>query len=260
MIVTTVNDNGMKNSLAVSTALHIFLLILLYVGLPVLFQPPFERHDPVPFEIVDISELTNTRVKPPDEKVQPPAPAPKPAPKTEVAPTTKPSEAVPEVLNVPKPAEKPKQPDKPKPDMLASVLKNVEKMKTTQESKVKTEDTSQKQQEVKTVAPSISDHLSITAEDALRRQLRQCWNVTVGARDIQNLVVEIVIAVNPDRTVARADVVDKNRMATDPFFRTAAEAALRALYNPQCSPLELPADQYDKWKVIDFTFDPRDMI
>ena len=67
----------------------------------------------------------------------------------------------------------------------------------------------------------------------------------IGARDAQNLVVEVHIDVNPDRTVQSAEVVDKARMATDPFFRAAAESALRALYNPRCTPLELPAGKYD---------------
>ena len=94
----------------------------------------------------------------------------------------------------------------------------------------------------------------------MRRQIQQCWNMPVGARDAQNLVVEVIINVNPDRTLQGADIVDKSRMATDSFYRAAAEAALRALYNPKCSPLELPADKYEQWKTIDFTFDPRDML
>ena len=41
----------------------------------------------------------------------------------------------------------------------------------------------------------------------------------------------------------------------DPSFRTAAEAAMRAVNNPECSPLLLPQDKYEKWKEINFTFD-----
>ena len=94
----------------------------------------------------------------------------------------------------------------------------------------------------------------------MRRQIEQCWNPPIGARDAQNLVVEVTIAVNPDRTVQNAEVVDKSRMSGDPYFRAAAEAAIRALYNPRCSPLELPEGKYEQWKNIDFTFDPRDML
>jgi hypothetical protein len=82
----------------------------------------------------------------------------------------------------------------------------------------------------------------------------------IGAKDAQNLIVEIMIDVNPDRTVQHAEIVDQTRLATDTYFRAAAEAALRALKSPKCSPLELPADKYEEWKRIDFTFDPRDML
>ena len=99
-----------------------------------------------------------------------------------------------------------------------------------------------------------------TAEDALRRQIESCWHPDVGARDAQNLVVEVVIDVNADRTVLNAEVVDKSRYASDPYFRAMADSAMRAVRNPRCSPLELPADQYEKWKRIHFNFDPRDLI
>ena len=64
----------------------------------------------------------------------------------------------------------------------------------------------------------------------------------------------IFIEVNPDRTVKSAKVVNQERLI-DPSFRTAAEAAMRAVNNPDCSPLLLPEDKYDLWKEINFTFD-----
>ncbi|NTU76393.1 MAG: cell envelope integrity protein TolA [Alphaproteobacteria bacterium] len=94
----------------------------------------------------------------------------------------------------------------------------------------------------------------------MRRQIQQCWNMPVGARNAQDLIVEVLIEMNQDRTVRSAEVVDQSRLATDPYFRSAAEAALRALRHPKCSPLELPPDQYEQWKTIRFNFDPRDML
>ena len=82
----------------------------------------------------------------------------------------------------------------------------------------------------------------------------------VHGRGSRRKLVEVTIDVNPDRTVANATVVDKSRYGSDPFFRAAADSAVRAVRNPRCSPLELPADKYDQWKHIDFTFDPRDML
>ena len=93
----------------------------------------------------------------------------------------------------------------------------------------------------------------------MRRQISLCWNPPIGARDAQNLIIELLIDVNPDRTVANVDLVDKGRYGSDSFFRAAADSAIRAVRSPKCSPLELPVDKYEQWKRIDFTFDPRDM-
>ena len=136
------------------------------------------------------------------------------------------------------------------------MLKNVEKMKAAAPVQTPSQVKSQAQTQPKSSAPSLSDRLTVTEEDALRRQIEQCWNPPIGARNAQTLVVEVTINVNPDRTVQNADVVDKNRLNSDPYFRAAAEAALRALYNPRCSPLELPDGKFEQWKTIDFTFDP----
>ena len=265
MIEPTLNDDGMKSSIAASATVHLLFMLFLYFGLPALFKPLPEHHDPVPFEIVEIADLTNTRLKQEVEPPQPPAPPPKPAPRTvtETNPTPPAPEPDAVSLSKPKPMEKPKPPEvKPKTDPLASVLKNVEKLKPMEQAKPTDQkpDAQQKPAEAKSLAPSLSERLTISEEDFLRRQIHQCWNMPVGARDAQNLIVEVIIAVNPDRTVARADIVDKSRMASDSFFRAAAESAVRALYNPRCSPLALPPDKYEQWKVIDFTFDPRDML
>jgi outer membrane biosynthesis protein TonB len=264
MMETTVTDDGLNKSLGISAGLHLCLLLLFYFGLPSLLRPLPVHHDIVPFEIVDVSELTNTRVEEPKEKPQPPAPPPKPVARTEEAKPSPPqpmAESIAKPIPSPKPKPKPIEVKKPPQDNLLSVLKNVEKMKETEQPKVPdAKNTQQKPQEARSLAPALSTRLTISEEDALRRQISQCWNMPVGARDAQNLVVEVIIAVNPDRTVARADIVDKSRMDSDPFFRAAAEASLRALFNPRCSPLELPPDKFEQWKTIDFTFDPRDML
>jgi len=95
--------------------------------------------------------------------------------------------------------------------------------------------------------------------DAIRQQISSCWNVPVGARDAANLIVEIQVAMNPDATVREARVTDQARMA-DPFYRAAAESAVRAVLNPRCNPLRLPLEKYDLWKTFILTFNPKDML
>jgi outer membrane biosynthesis protein TonB len=281
MYKPTINDNSLKNGLAISGALHLCMFLFIFFGLPHLIKPLPAHHDPIPFQIVTLADITNTRVKEEHEEPKPPAPPPAPQPKAAPAPPTpptpvekptppaptppKPPEAEHAEALKPKPIEKPKPVEKPAPpkqDLLASVLKDVAKMKPAPavtapdvKSDVKTP-----AQPAATAAPSLSSRLTISDEDALRRQIEQCWSPPIGARDAASLVVEVIIDVNPDRTVANADIVDKGRYASDSFFRAAADSAVRAVRNPHCNPLILPADKFDQWKRIDFTFDPRDML
>ncbi len=276
--MTTNNNDHMRQSLVVSTTLHIALLLFLYFGLPSFYKPLPIISPQVPFQIVEIADLTSTRLQEPEQQTKPPAPEPKPAEKAQAQPQPQPQPQPPapqvkqpeplpkpqdnaEALKV-KPLEKPKPPiaAQPHQDMLASVLKNVAKLKPSEAQTPDKKAEPQQQAEVaKSNAVNVSENLSISEQDALRRQIEQCWNPPVGARDAQNLIVEIHIDVNPDRTVQHAEVVDQSRM-NDPYFRAAAESALRAVYNPHCSPLLLPADKYEQWKVIEFNFDPRDML
>ena len=67
--------------------------------------------------------------------------------------------------------------------------------------------------------------------------------------------VKVRVWVNPDRTVSNARILDTNRMQNDPYFRTVAESALRAVLNPACHTLKLPSDKYEVWKKFIFKFE-----
>ncbi len=252
------------------------MFLFMVFGLPRLIPPLPSHHEPVPFEIVTIAEITNTRIgdkedsRPPPPAATPPQPKPQPAPEPEKPKPAPPKPAEPkfeqivEGLKKPKPTPKPTPPaDKPAREpqsSLSSVLKDVAKMRPTPPAPHSATTGDAKASSQSSMGPSFSSRLTITEEDALRRQIEQCWNPPIGARDAQSLVVEVIIDVNPDRTVSNAEVVDKLRYASDPFFRAAADAAIRAVHNPRCNPLELAPDKYDQWKRIDFLFDPRDML
>jgi len=95
--------------------------------------------------------------------------------------------------------------------------------------------------------------------NVLMSQLLRCWSPPVSPRGTNSAAVEIDITVNPDRTVARAAVVDQARYASDPVFRAFAEGALKAIHDPNCSPLALPQDKYDEWKSMTIYFDPKEV-
>lgn len=282
--------SSMRRSLTISAVMHVGALLFAVLGLPRLMPPPLLPPPTIiPIEIADISDITNTRVKDKSdtEKPSPPVQKPTPQPTTKPVEQTKaapppPQQKPPEpVKDKPKPSpvkdvkeddalalkkkkhdEKKKEEPKPNPADLTAVLKNLATLKNTQPSpdKPKAKVTESAAPAASSNAPALSDRLTISQEDALRRQISQCWNIPIGARNAEQLLVDVRIEVNPDRTVRTAEVVDQARMALDPFFRAAAESALRALRHPRCTPLMLPPDGYETWKNITFTFNPQDVL
>ena len=102
--------------------------------------------------------------------------------------------------------------------------------------------------------------VTISEIDLVRQQISQCWNITSGARQAEALSVEIEMKMNPDATVRKARVLDPARMNSDPYYRAAAESALRALSHPDCIPLKFPLGKYKLWKSFIFNFDPKNML
>ena len=65
---------------------------------------------------------------------------------------------------------------------------------------------------------------------------------------------------NPDGTVRDAKLLPASPPSQNPFYRTAAESALRATLDQRCQPLPLPPQKYDAWKVFVVTFNPKDLL
>ena len=185
---------------------------------------------------------------PAPEEIKKPEPI-KPKPKKEVK---KPE---------PKPKPEPKVTKKPQETEskdFASLLKNL----TPDAAEDKPEPTKEPVKDSSTSGQiaQLSDSLTISEQDALKRQLSGCWNVMAGAKYAEELIVTVRVNMRPDRTVERASIEDQGRYNRDSHFRAAADAALRALRNPKCTPLELPPNKYDQWQSIVINFDPRDML
>jgi hypothetical protein len=93
---------------------------------------------------------------------------------------------------------------------------------------------------------------------AIQQQLFSCWRLDPGAVAAEDMVVEIRVALNPDGSIQRADVIDVARMSRDGYFRSAAENARRAIY--KCSPFRLPPNKYQIWRELSLRFNPREMF
>lgn len=225
-------------------------------------------------------------------------PAPPPAPPEEVAaavppppPPPKPVEAEPEPVPVPTPSKEPApereapllparprpKPVRQKPDDFDSVLKTLELLdseKPPEKKPDKKEESSDLLDDVAALldspdtpleqdaqkAPVLGNRLTISEIDAVRRQIEPCWNVPVGARNPEELIVDLFLRLRPDGSVMSVEVVDKSRMRTDSFFRAAADSARRAVLNERCTPLKLPPDKYDRWREMTLRFDPSRMV
>ena len=193
-------------------------------------------------------------------------PKPKPKAKQKPKPEDKPKKASPKPRPKPKPKKKPTP-----PDPFASVLKTLEDLKSAPpkedekpKEKEKPAPTFEEQMEnaleTKTQRQDIGPSLTISEIDLVRQQIARCWNLPAGAKDAHEMVVDLRVLMNPDGTVSNAQIENQAQMALDPFFRAMAESALRAVLNPNCSPLKLPPEKYENWKEMSLQFNPKEMF
>lgn len=214
-------------------------------------EKPPELSKPAP---PDVSTAESTPDVPPPPKPLERKPIEKPKPPEPKPEVTKKEEPKPKE----KVKEKPKEEPKPAQDDFQSLLKNLtpEEDKPVEGEKALDPDATPDAGQI----AKLGDQLTISEQDAVRRQLSGCWYVQAGAKYAEELIVEVRVEMNRDRTVNRAAILDQSRYNRETHFRAAADAALRALRNPNCSPLKLPPDKYDQWKTFVIGFDPRNML
>lgn len=241
-------------------------------------QPPGPKPEPEPTPPAPAPPPAAAAAPPPPEPVpqppeQKPAPPPPPPPPPEPKPAPPPPPPPKPVARVEAPKPTPDKPPKTvrnearaeakkyDPGQFDALLKNLAAQDT-----APAPDAPPQRTRVASAAASsqprapLGSQLSASEVDMIREQISRCWNVPAGARDAKDLVVEIRVVVNPDGNVQQATIVDRARLAGDPFFRAAAESARRAFFNPQCRPLRLPPDKYAIWKDLVVDFSPKDIL
>ncbi len=286
----------MRKAVLLSGTLHLTVILLLVVGLPSFVSVP-DVAPPIAVELAELEDLAQKPMPKPKPKPEPekkpepapepepepaqqeaklppptPAPAPEPEPEPEEAAVPEPvpeppqPEAKPEPVEEakqlpPEPPRKPelkvaeKKPEKPPEDRLTSILKNVEKLKQQQAAKPAPSE----EEEFQAPRPKTSQLEINELARAIQQQMSSCWRVEPGARDADEMVVEIRVILNRDGSVrGQPLIIDRNRMASDPFYRSAAENARRAILS--CQPFELPIKRYEVWRDMTLKFDPRSMF
>lgn len=143
-------------------------------------------------------------------------------------------------------------------DRFNSLLKNLAAGQ--EASQAEDADPDSRQAPMLTQPPPVGETMTVSELSLLRRQLASCWNLLPGAKNADDIVVEVAVTMNADRTVQQARVLNTARVQSDPVYRAAADSALRALRHPNCSPLELPTYKYQQWKTMTLRFDPKEMF
>ncbi len=264
-------------SLTISILLHTALLLIAAFGLPMLLP---DTPEPSPLvmtvELVPVGEITN--LKPSDKPiteekkantaktskpVQPSA-KDKPEPKEEKLVKTfdplKEDDAP--TKDKPKPKdEKPKE-EKPKKDDFAALLNQLRQENTPDKSKDAKDSTNTPENKTRSEAAyDDSLPLSISEKDAISSQFLLCWTMPAGAKDAHSLAVRVKVKLNQDGSVLSAEIAPDQigRYRSEPFFRAAADSAVRAVH--KCSPLKnLPPDKYGSWREMEMNFNPSDLM
>ena len=264
-----------QRSLSVSITLHALVLLFAAFGLPALLPKKDRDIQPMVMtvDILPISAITNVR---PSEKIAQKleeaaaSKNEKPSPPTvqeQPKPPSEPKAFDPNEGAEPKPADEAKPQEKPKEDEFAKLLSKLNQ-EAKAEPKKETKDTASAE-----TNPSQSDApydeslpLSLSEKDAIRNQFIKCWRMPAGSKDVENLVVRLLVELNPDGSLISSTLASDqtSRYTSDPFFRAAVDAAKRAVVQctqPPLGPLQnLPADKYGSWRSMELNFDPSQLL
>jgi hypothetical protein len=271
----------LKRSFIASGTLHVVIIAAASFAWPHAFELSEEPSDIIPVELMTVAEETNVAPKvvepprepPPLQEVPPPPappiPPPPPPEEIEVAPEPEqrpepPPEPPKQVVEAVKPPPKPPVPrQRPRPEPPQPQF-NVDSVLALLDSRTPKRPAPPEAPVAETVTKGLGAQNASTLDlrDALLSQIRECWNVPVGAPTPEKLIVQVRVFLARDGSLAQPPLLEpqtRAAAASNPYMRTAAEAALRAVN--VCEPYKLlPPDRYESWREIVMTFDPSRMI
>ena len=240
-------------------------------------QAPLSQTEELPVSPRELMEISE-----PEPTISELFPEPKPEPITKLVLKIKAKRKSEAKLKPKSTFSKIRPPRKPKsPDSFESVLKTLEAMekkKLGSDNNTKKKDFVEKKSNFEeSIASALNSEsqnrhnsnlpVSMSEEDAIKRHFQRCWNVPAGAKDAKAIKVELKIRFQQDGSVRSVKILNSARMRTDPFFRTSAEAAQRAVLHPKCKKLSMPPNKfpdwqskYKQWQTTTLNFDPRDMF
>ncbi len=270
------DNNLMIKNIAISSALHIFLVVITALTFPFIAKKPVDLPPLISIELIQITDKTNIPFAPKAKKI---------IEKVKEKEKLVSEQAPPQQL-------KKEKPDAlPLPDQNQKIVKKIEK--DIQNPKKIDEDIKQvsqfekdelfnpnniaalidksKEESAATTIKSnkitqsnqkniSSSTLTLSEEDALKAQIFGCWSIPLGLPYNENLLVRIKLSLKPDGTVINSEILDHARMNKpgQGFYKVLAESALRAIR--LCQPLRVPSTGYERWKDLQLNFDAREML
>jgi hypothetical protein len=263
----------MKRSMIASGVLHAAVIVAATVAWPHAIEQSEDTPSVVPVELVTIADMTNIAPSAPEtpKPETPPEPAPPqpqaaapPPQQAEVAPPEpdKPTPPKEEQKNASAPPNPVRPRRKPAPDQQKFDVDTVLALLDKRAPKPVAPPPNAKPAETTVKGLGAQDAFTMDLNDALLAQMRECWNVPVGAPNPEQLIVQVRVFLAQDGSLAQPPLLESASRAAaagNPYMRTAAEAALRAVNI--CAPYKrLPPNKYDAWREIVMTFDPSKMI
>ena len=270
------DDKIMIKNVAISSALHIILVVITALTFPFIAKKPIDLPPLVSIELIQITDKTNIPFAPKAKKIIEKA---KENEKlvSEQAPPKKVKKEKPDAIPLPdENQELVKEPEKDvqNPEKIDEDVKQVSEFEKDElfdpnniaalidKSKEQSAETTNKSNKItqsnqKNITTSA---LTLSEEDALKAQIFGCWSIPLGPPYNENLLVRIKLSLKPDGTVINSEILDHARMNKpgQGFYKVLAESALRAIR--LCQPLRVPSTGYERWKNLQLNFDAREML
>ncbi len=270
------DDKLMIKNIAISSALHIFLVVITAITFPFIAKKPIDLPPLISIELIQITDKTNIPFAPKAKKIIEKVKE-KEKLVSEQAPPKQVKKEKPDAIPLPdQNQEIVKKPDKDvqNPEKIDDEVKQVSEFEKDElfdpnniaalidKSKEELAETTNKTDKItqsnqKNITTSA---LTLSEEDALKAQIFGCWSIPLGLPYNENLLVRIKLSLKPDGTVINSEILDHARMNKpgQGFYKVLAESALRAIR--LCQPLRVPTTGYERWKDLQLNFDAREML
>ena len=270
------DDRLMIKNVAISSVLHIFLVVITALTFPFIAKKPIDLPPLISIELIQITDKTNIPYAPKAKKIIEKVKE-KEKLVSEQAPPKQIKKEKPDAIPLPdQNQEVVKKPEKDvqNPEKIDEEIKQVSEFEKDElfdpnniaalidKSKEETAETTNKTNKItqsnqKNITTSA---LTLSEEDALKAQIFGCWSIPLGLPYNENLLVRIKLKLKPDGSVVKTEILDHARMNKpgQGFYKVLAESALRAIQ--LCQPLRVPTTGYERWKDLQLNFDAREML